>query len=66
MYLSINGILYLMNYNIRKWENKFQDISNYTVLLSSLSYQDAAKCTYMETQNLDITGTYKLDCYLPS
>ena len=43
MHLMINGILYLMNWDIRKWEIKLHCLSNYKVLLSSISYQDAAK-----------------------
>lgn len=46
----INGILYLMNWDNRKWEIKLHGLSNYKVLLSSISYQDAAKYGYEETK----------------
>lgn len=50
MHLMINGILYLMNWDIRKWEIKLHGLSNCKVLLSSVSYQDAAKYGYEETK----------------
>ena len=46
-HLTINGILYLMNCDIRKWEIKFDGLSNYKALLSSISYKYAAKYAYM-------------------
>lgn len=59
-YLTINGILYLMNCDIRKWEIKFHGLSNYKVLLSSISYQYTAKYACMETKNLDLTAVYQI------
>lgn len=55
-----------MSYGIRKQEKKFQGLSNYKVLLSSISYQNSAKYAYMETQNLELEVVYELDCYLSS
>lgn len=49
-----------MNCDIRKWEIKFHGLSNYNVLLSSISYQYAAKYAYMETKNLDLTAVYQI------
>lgn len=51
-----------MNDDIRKWENKFQVVSNYKVV----SYQDAATYVYMETQNVDTTASLKPDCRAPA
>ena len=47
----INGILYLMNWDNRKWEIKLHGLSNYKVLLSSISYQDAAKYGMKKQKN---------------
>ena len=38
MHLTNNGILYLMNLDIRKWEIKLHGLSNYKVLLLSINY----------------------------